>query len=67
MDDLTARLQALMRRYAAYCDQYPDDCVRLEEQLRQDLALLVAEYGRPAIDAALNGMSNDAWPSASLH
>jgi hypothetical protein len=67
MDDLTVRLQALMRRYAADSEQRPGAEDQLEENLHQELTLLIATYGKPSIDAALEAMSDDAWPSVSLH
>ena len=66
MDELTARLEAIMRRYAAACDQGEGDGAQLE--FHKELQLLVAQYGQPAIDAALDEeMSDGAWPSVSLH
>jgi hypothetical protein len=66
MDELTARLEAIMRRYAAACDQGQGDGAQLE--FHKELQLLVAQYGQPAIDAALDEeMSDGAWPSVSLH
>ena len=68
MDELTARLEAIMRRYAAACDQGEGDGAQLAEQFHKELQLLVAQYGQPAIDAALDEeMSDGAWPSVSLH
>jgi hypothetical protein len=62
MDDLTARLQALMRRYAASCDQ-PGPYQRF----RKELNLLISEYGYQAVDAALDNLPEEPWPSVSLH
>jgi len=68
MDDLTTRLEALMRRYAAACAQGKGDGAQLAEQFRRELQLLVAQYGQPAVDAALDEeMSDGVWPSVSLH
>jgi hypothetical protein len=58
MDELSARLDVILRRHAATYDQ-PDDY----EQLRNELEVLIAEYGFQAVDAALD----EAGPSASLH
>ena len=66
MEDLTARLEALLRRYAAAIDQGQGDGTELADQFRKDLRSLVAEYGQPAIDAALDE-SSEAWPSICLH
>jgi hypothetical protein len=65
MSDLTARLEALLRLYAAADDRI--DNARLADQFRKDLALLIAEYGPKTDDAALDGMPDQAWPSVSLH
>jgi len=65
MSRLTARLEALLRLYAVADDRIDD--ARLAEQFRKDLALLVAEYGPKTVDAALDGMPDEAWPSVSLH
>jgi hypothetical protein len=50
MDDLTGRLQAPFRSYAAAIDLHPDrtSVDRLCEQFRQDLGRLIAEYGHAA-------------------
>jgi hypothetical protein len=65
MSDLAARLESLLRLYAAASDQGIDD--RLAERFRKDLALLVAEYGSKTVDAALDAMPDEAWPSVFLH
>jgi hypothetical protein len=65
MDDLNARLEALLRLYAATSDQ--GDGARSSEQFRRDLALLVADYGHAAVDKALDEMPDEAWPSVDLH
>jgi DNA-binding response OmpR family regulator len=63
MDELTARLEALLRRYAAAFDQPQDD--RLGEQFRRDLQLLVAEYGPQPVSPALDEIPD--MPSGLLH
>jgi hypothetical protein len=60
-----ARLEALLRLYAAACDRGDGD--RLAEQFRRDLQLLVSEHGRKAVNAALNELPDVASPSVSLH
>ena len=65
MDDLTPRLAALLRRYAAAFDQPPDD--QLGERFRKDMELLIAEYGPQAVNAALNKLPDGALPSIALH
>lgn len=65
MDDLTARLEALLRLYAAAFDERQDD--QLGKRFRKDLQMLVAEYGPQAVNAALDALPNAASPSGSLH
>jgi hypothetical protein len=61
MDELTARLEALLRRYATtYKDQ------QLGRQFRMDLELLIAEYGYEAVDTAL-GELPERPSTNSLH
>jgi hypothetical protein len=68
MEELTARLEALMRRYAAACDQGVREGAQFSEQFHKELQLLIAEYGETAVNAALDEeMSDGAWPSVSLH
>jgi hypothetical protein len=68
MDELTARLEVLMRRTAEACDQGKGDVPQLLKQFRKELQLLVAQYGQLAVNAALDGeISDGAWPSVSLH
>jgi hypothetical protein len=54
MDNLTARLEALLRRHWAALDQSQDETAKLADEFRKGLRVLVAEFGQPAIDAALN-------------
>jgi hypothetical protein len=64
---LTARLEYLLRLYAAACDQVGADVALLREQFRNDLEPLVAQYGQQAVIAALDGLPDGRWPSVSLH
>jgi hypothetical protein len=48
MTHLTARLESLLRLYAAAQDQGEGDAARLREQFRKDVEPLVAQYGRRA-------------------
>jgi hypothetical protein len=66
MNDLTVRLEALLRLYASTYDGGNIDTAGLAEQFRKDLRLLVAEYGSDAVDAALDEVPNVALPSVSL-
>jgi hypothetical protein len=54
MDDLTARIDALFRRYAADLDKGRFDGIQLAKQFRMNMDLLIAKYGQRAIDAALD-------------
>jgi hypothetical protein len=65
--NLSARLGALLRRYAAAIDQGQAQAAQLLEEFRKNLRELVAEFGQPAIDAVLTELRDDASPSASLH
>ena len=56
MDELTARLESLLSRYAAALDQDEGDHGKEWEQFRKELKLLIAEYGPRAVDAALDKM-----------
>jgi hypothetical protein len=67
MDDLSVRLEALLRRYAAAMDQGQEEFAKLADEFRAGLRELVAEFGQPAINAALNELRDDASPSGSLH
>jgi hypothetical protein len=68
MDDLTARIDAMFRRYAADLSQKHADSVQLAEQSRKDMDSLIAKYGKPAIDAALDELPvGGAWPSGAVH
>jgi hypothetical protein len=70
MGDLSARLEALLRRYlaeASRCQGITAAVDRLGEQYRRDIDQLVSEYGQSAINAALNKMPVVSWPSVALH
>ena len=67
MDELTARLEALLRRCAVACHQNKGDGNQLWEQFRNDLQSLIAEYGPEAVDAAIDDLPDGAGPSFSLH
>jgi hypothetical protein len=69
MDDLTARLEALFRRHAASIDPHQGVAAfdRLSQQLRKEIDLVIAEFGQAAVDAALDDMPDEPWPSVSLH
>jgi hypothetical protein len=69
MTNLTAHLEALVRRYAAECDLQPPGAVldRLGEEFRREIDVLVAQYGQPAVDKAIGALPDARWPSVSLH
>ena len=67
MDNLKARLKALLRLYAAAGAQGQLDSAQLAERFRKDLQLLITEYGPKAVDEALDEIPDPALPSASLH
>jgi hypothetical protein len=66
MDELTARLESLLRRYWAALGQDKGDGGKAWEQFRKELQLLIAEYGPRAVDAALNEIPDGA-AAISLH
>jgi hypothetical protein len=65
--DLTARLEYLLRVYAAACNQVKADADRLREQFRKDVEPLGAQYGQKAVIAALDRLSDGSCSSVSLH
>jgi hypothetical protein len=67
MDDLAARLQALFRSYAVAIDLQPETIDRLCKRFREELRLLVVEYGHAAVDKAIDELPDRPWPSAFLH
>jgi hypothetical protein len=62
MSNLAARLEALLRLYAAASERLDDD--RLAEQFRKDLQSLTPEFGPGAIDDELPTVVS---PSVFLH
>lgn len=66
MSDLAARLEALLRIYAAACQGQLDDA-RSAERLRKGLQLLIADYGYNAVDAAIDDLPYGALAPTSLH
>ena len=69
MDDLTAQLEALLLRHARAHDPRSDHAAfeQSMERFRKDMRRLIAEFGHAAVDAALDDMPDEAWPSVSLH
>jgi hypothetical protein len=67
MDELTARLESLLRHYAGAGPYDRGDGAVLALQFSKDLQLLVAEFGPKAVDAALDKMPDGAWQAGSLH
>lgn len=66
MDELIARLESLLGRYAASLERHEGDANQPWEQFRRELGLLIADYGPEAIDAALNEMPDGAGGAISL-
>jgi hypothetical protein len=66
MDELIARLESLLGRYAAALDQDKGGRGQPWEPFRRELELLIAEYGPEAIDAALDEMPDGAGGAISL-
>ena len=67
MDDLSARLESLLRRFdATACDQAQGD-EALAEQFRMELQSLVSEYGPEALNSALDAMPDERSTSVSPH
>ena len=69
MDDLAAQLEALLLRHARAHDPHSDhaDFEQSMMLFRKDMRRLVAQYGQAAVDAALDDMPDESWPSVSLH
>ena len=66
MDDLTARLESLFRRYRAAMDERDVDGVKMAKQFYEEADLLVAQYGQAAIERVLDE-PGEALPSNCLH
>jgi hypothetical protein len=68
MDDLVAKIEAMVRRYAADLNRSQADGVQLAEKFRKEMDSLLAQYGKAVIDAALDELPiGEVWPSAGLH
>jgi hypothetical protein len=67
MDELTARLESLLRLYAGARQQDEGDGIQLAQLVGKDLQLLVAEFGPRAVDAALDKIPDGSWQPGSLH
>jgi hypothetical protein len=66
MDDLTARLESLFRRYGAAMGERDVDGVKLAKQFYEEADLLIAQYGQAAIERALDE-PGEALASNCLH
>jgi hypothetical protein len=62
MNELSGRLEALLRLYATAFDG-EGETGRLGEQFSKDLRLLIAEYGVTAVVATLDNTLDDSSPS----
>ena len=67
VDELTGCLESLFRRYVEAFQRRPADAVKLAGQFRKELRLLIAQYGGPAVDVAIDGLRDEMPRSASLH
>ena len=67
MDELTARLESLLRLYAEARQQDQGDGTQLTQLFSKDLRLLVAEFGPRAVDAALDKIPEGSWRPGLLH
>jgi len=73
--DLKAHLEALLLRHARGLDARSSPAAfeqsmkrfREEKRFREDMRRLIAKFGQAAVDAALDGMPKEPWPSVSLH
>jgi hypothetical protein len=66
MDNLTARLESLFRRYDTALRECAGDRAPVAKQFLEEVDLLIAHCGQPAIHAALNE-PEVACPSVALH
>jgi hypothetical protein len=62
MDELGAKLEALLRHYGAAFDE-ESETGPLGNQFRTDLRMLIAEYGVAAVEAALDDIPDVSTPS----
>jgi hypothetical protein len=67
MNDLTARLESLLSRYASALDAPGQDDAKSWEQFCKELRWLIAEYGAQAVDDALNELPDGAGAATALH
>jgi hypothetical protein len=69
MDDLSAQLEALLLRHAQAHDAGSDPAAfeKSMQRFRKDMRRLIAEFGQGAVNAALDAMPDEVWPSVSLH
>jgi hypothetical protein len=61
-ENLSARLQALLRLYAEVSEVYGWEDEATQERFRNDLRLLVSDYGASAVEAALDDILGDSSP-----
>jgi hypothetical protein len=67
MDDLTARLDSLLRGYAAVHDPGEGNAAQARARFRKDLKPLLAQYGYRAVITALNRLADTPSQSVSVH
>jgi hypothetical protein len=69
MEELTAHLEMIFRHYGAAYEPGLDDAALQEiaDRFCDEMRLLIAEHGQPAIGTAIDTMPIERWPSIALH
>jgi hypothetical protein len=69
MEELTAHLEMVFRHYGEAYEPGlgPTALDEIMGRFRAEMELLIAEHGRAAVNAAIDAMSTDRWPSIVLH
>jgi len=67
IDNLAAQLEALLVHHARAQRSDPAVFEQSIELFRKGVRRLVAEFGYAAVDAALDDMPDEPWPSVALH
>ena len=61
-ENLSTRLRTLLRLFAEFFEVYGWEDAATQERFRNDLLLLVADYGPSAVEAALDDIPDDSSP-----
>jgi hypothetical protein len=69
MEELTAHLEMIFRHQGAAYEPSlgRTDLGEIMDRFRAEMTMLIAEHGRPAVNAAMDAMSTDRWPSIAVH